>query len=142
MKKNLLNKYYKGESTCEEEIKLKEEILAEKTHSSEKDIFEYFQREGDIPEDLEKNILSGFEEKLRKKLDIRIRLISFTSAAAVILIALSIYLDFRNVKQQKIEDNFFVMEQALFQVSKSIQPEEQDEMLVLWVDENVEIIIN
>jgi hypothetical protein len=34
------------------------------------------------------------------------------------------------------------MEQALFQVSKSIQPEEQEEMLVLWVDDNVEIIIN
>jgi len=34
------------------------------------------------------------------------------------------------------------MEKALFQVSESIQPDEQEEMLVLWVDDDVEIIIN
>jgi hypothetical protein len=40
-----------------------------------------------------------------------------------------------------MENDFFVMEHALYQISESIQPEEQEEMLVLWVDDNVEIII-
>jgi hypothetical protein len=34
------------------------------------------------------------------------------------------------------------MEQALSKVSQSIAPAEQEELLVLWVDEDVEIIIN
>jgi hypothetical protein len=41
-----------------------------------------------------------------------------------------------------MENDFFVLEEALFRISESIQPEEQNEMLVLWVDENVEIIVN
>ena len=42
----------------------------------------------------------------------------------------------------QMENDFFVMEQALFQISESIQPDAQEEMLVLWVDDDVEIIIN
>ena len=42
----------------------------------------------------------------------------------------------------RLEKEFYVMEQALSQVSKSIEPQEQEEMIVLWVDNDVEIIIN
>jgi hypothetical protein len=69
-------------------------------------------------------------------------LYGFISAAAVIVVILSVYLNFRANEKARIENNFFVMEQALFQVSESIQPAEQEEMLVLWVDNDVEIIIN
>ena len=65
-----------------------------------------------------------------------------SSAAAVLLIAFSIFFGYKTRKNARIEHNFLVMEQALYKVSESIQPEEEQEMLVLWVDENVEIIIN
>lgn len=65
-----------------------------------------------------------------------------SSAAAVLLIALTVFLSYQAQKNAKMENQFFVMEQALYHVSESIQPEEENEMLVLWVDENVEIIIN
>ena len=65
------------------------------------------------------------------------------SAAAVILILFTFFLDLRNDRRTRMEDDFFVMEQALFQISESLQPpKEQEEMLVLWVDDDVEIIIN
>ena len=68
---------------------------------------------------------------------------SFVSAAAVVLILFTVFLDVKKNKRTQLEDNFFVMEQALFQISESLQPpQEQEEMLVLWVDNDVEIIIN
>lgn len=136
---DLLDKYYKGETTQQEEELLKGTILNESFDSAEKDMFNYFQHEGVVPEDLEERIFSGIKAKQQKSKTLKMRIFSLSSAAAVILILLTVYLDFRNTK---IENDFFVMEQALFQVSESIQPEEQDEMLVLWVDNDVEIIIN
>jgi hypothetical protein len=142
MEKNLFDKYYKGETSVEEENDFKKLVLSEETDSAEKDIFEYFRLENAVPGNLEETIFSGIENELCRKKTNKIRLYSLSSAAAVILVLLSVYVDFRKEQNAKIENDFFVMEQALFQVSKSIQPEEQEEMLVLWVDDNVEIIIN
>ena len=138
----LLNKYYKGETSLEEERELKSLVQKDENHTSEQDIFGYFENESNIPIDLEDHIFENLETKEKKRKTIRMRLYGFTSAAAVIFIFLSIYLDFRNTKNIKMENDFFVMEQALFQVSENIQPKEREEMLVLWVDDNVEIIIN
>ena len=69
------------------------------------------------------------------------RLLSIASSAAVLLIFLSIFLNVRVKKTSQMENDFFVMEQALFQISESLQPDGQEEMLVLWVDDDVEIII-
>lgn len=138
----LLRKYYSGETSLEEEKELKSIFTEAESNSSEHDIFGYFKQESTIPADLEESIFENLENSSKKKKNIRIRLYSITSAAAVIIIFLSIYLDIRNTKLTKMENDFFVMEQALFQVSESIQPEEQNEMLVLWVDDDVEIIIN
>ncbi len=142
MEKNLFDRYYKGETSLEEENDLKTLVLSEETDSAEKDIFEYYRLENTVPGNLEETIFSGIENELHRKKINKIRLYSLPSAAAVILVLLSVYIDFRKEQNAKIENDFFVMEQALFQVSKSIQPEEQEEMLVLWVDDNVEIIIN
>ena len=142
MEKNLFDKYYKGETSEEEENNLKKLVLSEETDSAEKDIFEYFRLENAVPGNLEETIFSDIENELHRKKTNKIRLYSLSSAAAVILVLLSVYIDFRKEQNAKIENDFFVMEQALFQVSKSIQPEEQEEMLILWVDDNVEIIIN
>jgi hypothetical protein len=138
----LFDKYYKGETSVEEENDFKKLVLSEEIDSAEKDIFEYFRLENAVPGNLEETIFSGIENELCRKKTNKIRLYSLSSAAAVILVLLSVYVDFRKEQNAKIENDFFVMEQALFQVSKSIQPEEQEEMLVLWVDDNVEIIIN
>ncbi len=139
---DLLKRYYNGQTTLEEEKKLKEIILQEENQSAEKDVFSYFQKEGSVPDDLEESIFSKLEEKQQKGKTIRIRIYSIISAAAVVLITLSVYLDFRKTRNTELENQFFVMEQALYQVSETIQPEEQEEMIVLWIDNNVEIIVN
>lgn len=138
----LLRKYYSGESSLEEEKELKSFFAEAETDLTEQDIFGYFKQECTVPEDLEESIFSNIENSSKKKKSFRIRFYGISSAAAVILIFLSVYLDIRNTKNTKMENDFFVMEQALFQVSESIQPDVQEEMLVLWVDDDVEIIIN
>lgn len=141
-KDNLLKKYYRGETTEEEEIVLKSEILTSNLDLVEKDIFGYFSHEATVPDGLEESVFESIREKERKSKNRRIWIYSFTSVAASVLIVLSVFLGNRADKNQKMENEFFVMEEALFRISESIQPEEQDEMLVLWVDENVEIIVN
>lgn len=138
----LLDKYFRGETSVEEEKELKNRITANKNESAEKDMFGYFKNESVVPTDLEETIFSAIEKKQIKTNQLKIRRIRIVSAAAAILIILSIYLNIQTGKNAEMENDFFVMEQALFQVSESIQPKEQEEMLVLWVDNDVEIIIN
>jgi hypothetical protein len=138
----LLDKYYRGETTVDEERELMNWITSNENESAEKDMFGYFKNEIIVPRDLEETLFSGIEKKQIQKNQLNTRLIRIVSAAAVILIILSIYLNIQTGKNAEMENNFYVMEQALFQVSESIQPEEQEEMLVLWVDNDVEIIIN
>lgn len=138
----LLNKYYRGETSLEEEKELKEFLQEDDNNTSEQDIFKYFERESNIPEDLEEYIFAHIKSKEENKKTIRMRFLSISSAAAMVIILLSVYLNFRETRNANLESDFFVMEQALFQISESIQPQEQEEMLVLWVDDDVEIILN
>ena len=142
MKENLLDKYYKGESKLEDEALLKAEFLSEEKDSAEKTIFGFFENQGKVPADLEESIFKKIQEKGKREKINRMQWFRFSSAAAVVLIVLSVFLNIRNNKIEQLESDFFVMEQALYQVSQSIQPDEQEEMLVLWVDNEVEIIIN
>jgi len=105
-------------------------------------MFDYFEIAGEVSENLEAELFAHVEKTTQRTRTIRMRLFSLVSAAAVIIILLGIYLDFRETRKTKIENDFFTMEQALYQVSESIQPEKQNDMLVLWVDDDVEIIIN
>ena len=139
---DLLDKYYRGETSPEEEKILKEQFINEDNESAEKDIFGYFQNESFVPEDLKTSIYRQLTDKKQKSRKLKIRIFRISSIAASILIILSIYLNLQAQKNARIENNFLVMEKALFQVSESIQPVEQEEMLVLWVDDDVEIIIN
>lgn len=139
---NLLKKYYNGETSLEEEKILKEQVLLKDSDSSEKDMFGYFEHESYVPDDLEESIFAKVTEKETSGKLIRMRLCRITSAAAVILVILSVYLGYQKNRNEKLESEFFVMEQALYQVSESLQPDEQEDMMVLWVDNNVEIIIN
>ncbi len=138
----LLEKYYNGETSLEEEKLLKETYTTAGTPSAENDIFGFYEAEAFVPSDLEESVFNNITKKQQKAKVRKMWIYSFTSAAASVLIVMTVFLGIRNDRIQKMENNFFVMEQALYQVSQSIQPAEEEEMLVLWVDENVEIIIN
>lgn len=142
MKRKWLDKYYKGKTSQNEEKELKNNILIEKESSAEKDMFGYFEAAGKIPDDMEEKLFAQLGKTTKKRKTIRMRIYSIASAAAVLIILLGVYINFRETRKAKMENDFFVMEQALYQVSESIQPEKQEDMLVLWVDNDVEIIIN
>ena len=139
---NLLNKYYKGETSLEEERSLKDELLSKDAASVEKDVFSFYRKESRIPENLEDELFSAIETKQKHRKAIKIWLSRIAASAAVLLLLITIFAGIRHQKNIRIENQFLVMEQALFQVSESIQPHEQEEILVLWVDNDVEIIIN
>lgn len=139
--KNLLNKYYKGETSLKEEKELRL-LMFEDPSASERDIFEFYENENKIPGDIDKILLTGLETIQNKGKSIRLIILQAISAVAVVLIAVSIFFDIRYKRNSQIENDFFVMEQALSKVSESLQPVEQEDMMVLWVDDNVEIIIN
>jgi hypothetical protein len=141
-KDNLLKKHYRGETTEEEELALKSEFISSDLETVEKDIFGYFRNEAKIPDGLEDSVFESIREKEEKRKSRRVWIYSVTSEAAAILLILSIFTGIQAERKQKMENDFFVLEEALFRISESIQPEEQNEMLVLWVDENVEIIVN
>ena len=138
----LLNKYYKGETSLDEEQQLKHSTADSDFSEAEQDMFAFFENESAIPDDLESSMLAGISRVNSKRKVLKIRWYSIASAAAVVAVVVSVFLHVRNDQRSKMEDNFFVMEQALFQVSQSIQPQEEEQMLVLWVDENTGIIIN
>jgi hypothetical protein len=138
----LLNKYYSGETSLEEEKELKSLFIEDNKQSPEQDIFGYFESMANAPDKLEDNILSALENQQKQNKAVHMRVLSIASAAAVLLILLSIFIDNKSKKTTQMENDFFVMEQALFQISESLQPNEQEEMFVLWVDDDLEIIIN
>jgi len=138
---DLLNKYFGGETSPEEEAQLKEELV-NGDDSAEKDMMEYFSVMGKVPVNLEAEIFESVLKQQNKAKSLRISFYRIASVAAVFLIVVTAYLGFRNAENKRLEKEFLVMEQALSQVSKSIEPHEQEDMIVLWVDNDVEIIIN
>ena len=138
----LLNKYYRGETSLEEEKELRQVMSENNISSSDHEIFSFFEEEGKVPGNIEEIVFHKLENKRETVRKIRLKIISAISAAAVILIAVTFYINLRNTRNNQLEKKFSLMEQALYHVSQSIQPEEQNEMLVVWVDDDVQIIIN
>jgi len=137
---SLYEKYYQGETREEEESLLKDEILADPSESPEKAFFTYFRMESEIPEDLNDQIFSKVDRHIRDR-TIRFKLYTLSSVAASLALVITLYAGYRTGK--KNERDFRMIEQALYQVSETLQPEpEEPEMFVLWVDNNVEIIVN
>ena len=126
----------------EEERELKHLMPNEQDFPIESDIFSYYKHEGDILKDIEDTLFEKIDIQQNKSKKLRLQILRFISAAAVILVVLSIYINDRISRTEKLENEFFTMENALYQVAESLQPEEQEEMMVLWVDDNVEIIIH
>ncbi|MFV0269638.1 MAG: hypothetical protein ACK5HT_21155 [Draconibacterium sp.] len=140
-REELLEKYYRGESSLDEERELKQLVPENELPDAEQDMLDFLGQEAVLPDGLEEELMGAIEKRRNRLFKIR-RLTSMGSAAAVILIVLTVFLDVRNKRISKMENDFRMMEQALLQVSESLQPEEQKQMLVLWVDDDVEIVIN
>ncbi len=138
----LLDKYFRGETSMEEEKQLKQIMSDNKISQSELAMFSFFEEESRVPDNLEKIVFQKLENKMAPGRKLRLRIIRTLSAAAVILIAVTFYINQKNTRNNLLEKKFSIMEQALYQVSQNIQPEEQHEMFVLWVDDDVQIIIN
>ena len=110
--KRLIEKYYNGESTEEEEIALK--VFFRKGNvpegfDAEKEIFSYYAESQDVPEpsiDFEARILAGIDasERERGSQNVRRYLIPILSAAAGILILTGSYFFF--MKRAESVDTF------------------------------------
>jgi hypothetical protein len=110
--KRLIEKYYNGESTEEEEIALR--VFFRKGNvpegfDAEKEIFSYYAESQDVPEpsiDFEARILTGIDasERERESQNIRRYLIPILSAAAGILILTGSYFFF--MKRAESVDTF------------------------------------
>ncbi len=138
----LLKKYYNGETEADEEKILRENIAEENEDSAEKEMFSYFNTMAKVPENLENDLFEVVTATQIKKKTQKMQIYRIVSVAAVFAVVVSIFLGIRSAENKKTEREFAMMEKALFQVSESIQPQEQEEMIVLWVDDEVEIIIN
>jgi len=90
--RQLLNKYYEGNTSPEEEKELKQYFSGNETlpgYEAEKDIFRHYVRSENVPsDDFEKRIIKAVDdlETDERKRIFRIRYISALSAAAAILI--------------------------------------------------------
>ncbi len=142
----LLDKYYQGETKLEEEALLKKEIRqGEDLFQEEKDIFEYFEQEAYVPENLESQIFENIQNISNRSKIVRMAWFRYTSiAAAVCLFASVFWFTTKNQRAGELsqEEQFAILEQALFEISNSVQPAQNDDVLVLFQDENLEIVMN
>ena len=141
----LLDKYYQGDTSLEEEALLKNEIRqGENRFPEEKDIFEYFEEEAYVPENLKAQIFDRIKNKNNRSKIIRRAWFKYSSIAAACLFALMSWFNMNSQRtgEMSIEQQFTILEQALFEVSNSIQPAQDDDLLVLFQDENLEILMN
>lgn len=136
----LLDKYYNGETNLEEEKTIREEVSEMTESDSVRDVFAYYESAEQAPEDVLEEVFDNLEN-MGKKRRMPYWVYSATAAAASLIFFLMAW----GIHQNKInrEQQFALMEEALVSVAEGLQPaDEEQEMLVLWVDENVEIIIN
>ncbi len=136
----LLEKYYRGETTQEEERLLREACLAEADASPEKAFFTWVAGESALPEGLESAVFEKVDASARKK-RVRVLIYSVTSVAATLALMITLYVG--NLARLEKEQEFRMIEQTLVHVSETLQPAPAEpDMLVLWVDNDVEIIVN
>ncbi|HSH20410.1 MAG TPA: hypothetical protein VLA03_08140, partial [Draconibacterium sp.] len=76
MQEELLDKFYRGETSQEEEKAIKAWFAEKEVVSAEKDMFGYFQNEGEVPNDLEALIYSAIFQKQSKTKLLKFRIIS------------------------------------------------------------------
>ncbi len=139
----LLEKYYKGETELDEEALLKDFIAGEEeTFADEQLIFDYYKEEAKMPEGMEDQLLKGFMQQQKPNKTIKLHWMRYASVAAVLLLGVVFWFSGHQKHQQMLaaDEQFALMERALMEVSIGVQPPENDEVVVLFKDENLEII--
>ncbi len=141
----LLDKYYRGETSLEEEALLKDEVKQQDDfQAEEKDIFEYFDQASVVPENLEEQMFNHIQRRKKQPKVFRMAWVRYTSIAAAVCLFASVMwvtLNKSTSSQLTEEQQFAILEQALMQASNVVQPAQNDEMLVLFQDENLEIVM-
>ena len=139
----LLEKYYKGETELDEEALLKDFITAEEeAFADEQLIFDYYKEEAKMPEGMEDQLLKGVMKQQKPNKTIKLHWMRYASVAAVLLLGVVFWFSGHQKHQQMLaaDEQFALMERALMEVSIGVQPPENDEVVVLFKDENLEII--
>ena len=142
---DLFEKYYNAETNLQQEKLLREEVRQSDDFWEENDLFDYFEQEASVPENLEDDIFLQLTKKDANREAMRMRFIRIAAVAAAVLLFFSVFLlRPKNNSTLKLttDEQFAVLEQALVQVSYSLQPEENDDILIIFQDENFEIIVN
>ena len=70
---NLLDKYYRGETSLEEEKELMELLASEENQGADEELFAFFENEAAIPDDLEESLFNGVLEKQKQRKGRRMR---------------------------------------------------------------------
>lgn len=141
----LLEKYYSGETNLEEESQLKDAV--EDTPDEFRDeqlAFGFYQQESTVPDGLEEQLFEGILEHEQKSRFLRSRWLKYSSVAAAVIVASIFWFSHQSPDQTKLtkDEQFAIMEQALMQVSNGLQPQDDKDMLVLYQDDQLEIVAN
>ena len=141
----LLEDYYSGNTSLEEEATLREAVVNDPDHlHEERGLFDYYKNEASVPDNLENQLFIGIQEHENKMKILKTRWLKYSSIAAVVCFFASVFW-FSNGNQNKKgltdEQQFAIMEQALMQVSFGVQPPDDQELLVLFQDGNLEIVV-
>lgn len=140
----LTDKYYKGETNLEEEQQLREMLTHSDEFPEDRDMFAYFGQEKEVPEGLEDFIFSAIQEKEQTLKVRRIPWVRWTSAAAVVVLCVSVFIlkpGMKRATKLSDEQKFALMEVALAQVSNSLQPELDNDEVVIFQDDSYSIVV-
>ena len=140
----LLDRYYLGETSLDEEKKLRDEASdGDDSFLEETDMFNYFKQESAIPDGFQQELFEQIQFKEKQSKIIRLSWLKYSSiAASVCLFASVFWFTIRSQSPAELtnDQQFAILEQALLQASNGVQPP-QDDMLVLFQDENLEIVM-
>lgn len=142
---DLINLYFQGDTTLEEEKYLKINNCEENINLSERMLFAYFEHNSSVPDDLEDLLFLGIQQREQAKKRLRGNRIAFWSTAAAALVLFFAVFSLQKTENRGLslseEEQFALLEQALGQVSYSLQSPEDDALIVVFQDDDIELIM-
>lgn len=141
----LMERYFRGETSLEEEQLISRLLNEETGLREEQDMFAYFANEAQVPDNLEETLFAGIQQHEQKRRNLGGRRIAMWSAVAAVLVLFFSVFSLQKTENSGLslseEAQFALLEQALGQVSYSLQPSEDDDLVVVFQDKNIEMIM-